>query len=276
MKGICFIEPLFHKVVKGEKIQTRRIIDHFGNKEHYGKLLCHWGLSRPPYLAETGEWRWELQTEVDDSKSFIIKPKYKVGETVYLKEPYVISGKYIIYKFGSAIGQECDKAGVKWNNKLFMPEWAGRYFIEITGVRAERLQDISEEDCLKEGIGYAPIQKLSWSEKLTPMWSNGFNRYSTPQKAYAALIDKINGKGTWERNPFVWAYDFKLLQKDVAPTFKPYMGRKVSNRIEFDIKGKFQSYYAAINWCKENGYSYGSTDGHNPIALWHDDSVISK
>lgn len=67
-----------------------------------------------------------------------------------------------------------------------------------------------------------------------------------------------------------------LLLSVVDPIFKPYMGRKVINKIVFDIKGTFESYYAAINWCKENGFNYGSMDGSNPIALWHDDSVISK
>ena len=202
MKGICFIEPLFNKVVKEEKFQTRRII----TKEEW--------MNKPGVnieLSDDGCFAHFRDNCKGEAFAGIVS-RYKVGEVVYLKEPYVISGKYIIYKFGSAIGQECDKAGVEWNNKLFMPESAARYFIEITGVRAERLQDISEEDCLKEGIGYAPIQILSWSEKLTPMWSNGFNRYSTPQKAYAALIDKINGKGAWDSNLFVWIYDFKLIK----------------------------------------------------------------
>lgn len=206
MKGICFKEPLFNKVVAGEEGQIRSIINHFGNKEHYGKLLCHWGLSRPPYLAETGDWRWELQTAVDDSHSFIIKPKYKVGEKVYLKEPYVISGSYIVYKYGSVIGQECDKAGVKWKNKLFMPASAARYFIEITGVRAERLRDISADDCFAEGIDkqIGLSLNISCGESLTEV---------PYRQIYAALIDKINGKGTWEKNPWVWVYDFKLTDR---------------------------------------------------------------
>lgn len=207
-KGICFTEPLFHKVVKGEKTQTRRIVDFARYKDRIfidDKIV----------VCETqNQGDIIVVVNCDDARMFTIKPRYKVGEIVYLKEPYVISGKYIIYKFGSAIGQECDKAGVKWNNKLFMPEYAARYFIKITGVRAERLQDISEEDCLKEGIVLHQIIRLGQRWYLNGLKDNNNNEmgYETAQKAYAALIDKINGKGTWERNPYVWVYDFKLIK----------------------------------------------------------------
>ncbi|MFA5849962.1 MAG: hypothetical protein WC833_08765 [Bacteroidales bacterium] len=228
MKGICFIEPLFNKVVAGEKTQTRRIINHFGNKEHYGKLLCHWGLSHPPYLSEAGEWRWELQTDVDESGEFMIKPKYKHGEVVYLKEPYVIakSGR-VFRKYDNSdcsylrfLGENPEVKGA-WNNKLFMPESAARYFIKITGVRAERLQDISEADCLKEGIiadhwlrPDGRVQKRFIAFQAEKSWRISSDIIEEcPIKAYAKLIDRIDGKGIWESNPFVWVYDFELVDK---------------------------------------------------------------
>jgi len=52
--------------------------------------------------------------------------------------------------------------------------------------------------------------------------------------------------------------------------------RTVKQRIEFNIEGDFESFYAAEKWCKENGFSYGRMDGHNPIALWKGDCCISK
>ena len=91
-----------------------------------------------------------------------------------------------------------------------MPESAARHFIKITGVRAERLQDISEEDCLKEGI-----EEVIWNGKIlksSKHYFNGYESYGTPIEAYAELIDRINGNGTFQRNPFVWVYDFKLIK----------------------------------------------------------------
>ena len=201
MKGICFIEPLFHKVVKGEKTQTRRIItnEDWMNQSHIRIELSDDNCFAHFISNNSGE-------------AFAGKvAKYAPHEKVYLKEPYYKdSSDDIHYKFGYPENQkEMDKHNLKWSNKLFMPESAARYFIEITEIRAERLQDISDEDCIKEGIGWSDFPAIHFGIKEGEYfhWLG-----DTPQKAYAALIDKINGKGTWEKNPFVWVYDFKLTQ----------------------------------------------------------------
>lgn len=202
MNGICFIEPLFNKVVAGGKIQTRRII--------------------PKQPDDRGFKITNVMFE--DWHGREIRPKYRVGETVYLKEPYILyqedyqesklsqSGIQYAYKFGSNLSIEeiTGKSDSKWSNKLFMPESAARHFIGITAVRAERLQDISEEDCFKEGI-----EKVIWRGefiKKSEHYFNGYESYNTPIEAYAELIDRINKEGIWEKNPWVWVYDFKLIR----------------------------------------------------------------
>lgn len=95
-----------------------------------------------------------------------------------------------------------------------MPETAARYFIKITAVRAEKLQDISEKDCLKEGVYTISDYESEWWLHGCDKPINGiYESWPTPRKAYAALIDKINGKGTWESNPWVWVYDYELFKK---------------------------------------------------------------
>jgi hypothetical protein len=181
MKGIIFTEPLFRKVASGEKTQTRRIIK-----------------PQPDFISENFHWAKKNNGDV-------ILPRYKPGETLYLKEPYHNpDGFPVTYKYD---GFYRDK--INWQNKLFMPAKYAHYFIEITGVRCERLQDISESDCRKEGI---PQDTCSVAHKR---FRNPMNRdfYYTGRDAYAALIDSINGKGTWERNPFVFVYDFRLTTK---------------------------------------------------------------
>ena len=209
MKGICFIEPLFHRVVKGEKTQTRRMITPQPVDSVENLMFC-------------GNIVFRTRDEYDEL--IFINPKYEVGEKVYLKEPYILyqeeyqesktsqSGIQYAYKFGNHLSIEeiTGKSDSKWKNKLFMPESAARHSIEITGVRAERLQDISEEDCFKEGI-----EEVIWKGKIlksSKYYFNGYESYDTPIEAYAELIDRINGNGIWERNPWVWVYDFKLVK----------------------------------------------------------------
>ena len=197
MKGICFIEPLFHKVVKGEKTQTRRMItpqpvDSVENLMFFGNKV--------------------FRTRDEYDELIFINPKYEVGEKVYLKEPYQyaddVDGGRCYYKFCVADILQLKANGVDitrdWQNKLFMSEYEARYYIEITAVRAERLQDISEEDCLKEGIELYNNYDGTYGGHSAP---------TAPKEAYAALINSINGKGTWEKNPFVWVYDFRLIQR---------------------------------------------------------------
>jgi hypothetical protein len=201
MKGICFKEPLFHAVVNGTKTQTRRIIEPQP-------------IDKPEFYAFFKRWVYWLFGESNPVK----KPRYKLGEKVYLKEPYyhfipnsledaigIRAKTFYKYYCGIETNHRDDK---KWKNKLFMPAKYARYFIEITGVRCERLQDISDGDCEREGI--CPV----WENGFIVAWSNKSDgkTYTTRKESYAALIDKINGKNTWEINPFVWVYDFKLVK----------------------------------------------------------------
>lgn len=206
MKGICFIEPLFHKVVKGQKTQTRRIIV---SRTGYFQVASKNGIVTEIWQTDANEWCGDNLVPV--------KPKYKVGEIVYLKEPHIIYteeyqelkdnfiGLKTAYKYGNhlSIQDIVGNDSAKWKNKLFMPESAARYFIKITGVRAEKLQDISDEDCLKEGI----FEVMGGALNMNGIDGIGWLQ---PNDAYAALIDKINGKGTWKSNPWVWVYDFEL------------------------------------------------------------------
>ena len=106
-----------------------------------------------------------------------------------------------------------------WRNKMFVKAELMPHHIRITDVKVERLQDISKEDCLKEGIIF--IESLSIigedayffavKHKVRQMYDNILKFFSSPQRAYADLIDKISGRGTWKRNPWVVAYSFELV-----------------------------------------------------------------
>ena len=109
--------------------------------------------------------------------------------------------------------------GAGWNNKMFVKADLIPHHIRITDVKVERLQDISKEDCLKEGIIFLESLSIIGEDayfftvkhKVRQMYDNILKFFSSPQRAYADLIDKISGKGTWESNPWVVAYSFELV-----------------------------------------------------------------
>lgn len=102
-----------------------------------------------------------------------------------------------------------------WNNKMFVKPELMPHQIRITNVRIEHLQDISDNDCLKEGV-YAKSIRCSptskGADKVVYEFYNSKHYYSTPKEAYAALIDKVGKKGDWESNPYVFVYEFELVK----------------------------------------------------------------
>ena len=147
---------------------------------------------------------------------------YKVGDIVAIAQPYkdiiecMAEYSDIIINADGSINREF-KAG--WTNKMFVRGNLMPHHIRITDIKLERLQDISEEDCLKEGIIFIESFSIIGEDayffavkrKVGRMYDNILKFFSSPQRAYADLIDKISGKGTWESNPWVVAYSFELV-----------------------------------------------------------------
>lgn len=139
-----------------------------------------------------------------ERKDYPCQPPYKVGDIVAVAQSYnrflhpntgVMEHDYQTTAFASK----------GWGNKMFVRADLMPHQIQILGIRAGRLQDITDEDCLKEGVRFI--------ENSDGYFSNGMSdEYTTPISAFTALIDKISGRGTWERNPFVWRIEFKLMK----------------------------------------------------------------
>ncbi len=100
----------------------------------------------------------------------------------------------------------CDKEPDRWEPSIHMPRWASRILLEITGIRVERLQDISEDDAIAEGILFNGDYELWWDYQRE-QWI-----CVDPIDSYKSLICKINGPETWERNPWVWVVEFKVIE----------------------------------------------------------------
>lgn len=130
--------------------------------------------------------------------------RYQMNETVAIAQPYADITSQVDW-----VKCMIRKETLGWNNKMFVRAEDMPHHIRITKIRIERLQDIKSEDCLKEGLWRAGNVGLEG----TTYWYHGLSNSSfrTPQEAYASLIDSISGKGTWASNPYVFVYDFELI-----------------------------------------------------------------
>ena len=176
MKKIMFNDKylLTQAVLRGEKTQTRRIVKD-------GTPLGN--------FEETMKYA-----------------PYKAGEVVAVAQCYLDVDCPQFDKFG------CDVIGN--TNNMFVKAELMPHKIKITNVRIERLQDISDEDCLREGIShYTPADGQDTESGFGFQSSKGgLFLFDTARDAFATLIDKVSGKGTWESNPYVWVYDFELIK----------------------------------------------------------------
>lgn len=213
MKKIMFNDKygLTQAVLEGRKTQTRRMLNptmFFQRLETYegwsNEDISAWKRScnRRFYEAQGDT----LQQMIDYALS---SSRYKLGETVAIAQSYKDIHAEILREVGDWDLKKEFKQSKGYANKMFVRAEKMPHAIRITNIRVERLQDISEEDCMKEGIWRDDNVGLEG----TTYWYHGLvnSSFRTPQEAYASLIDSISGKGTWASNPYVFVYEFELI-----------------------------------------------------------------
>lgn len=239
MKKIMFNDQygLTQAVLDGRKTQTRRIITC--PKTFKGQYVAGFNV----YKRVSDGFISEICMYDADERAFEggqIVPKYRVGEIVAVAQSYKSIDDFYKAAFSynhSVHGMTiCEFDGIsdddvrKWNmvavnyrgkriwtNKLYVKPELMVHFIRITNIRIEKLQDISDEDCLAEGI-YPYYYGDEEEKKQYGISPNGYSfggwdfHYPTPREAYAELIDKVGKKGDWESNPYVFVYEFELIK----------------------------------------------------------------
>lgn len=133
---------------------------------------------------------------------------YKVGEVVAIAQSYATVLKGENQELAEKVFNhlELNGYGAGLDNKMFVRADLMPHKIKITRVEVDRLQNISIDDCIKEGV-----EKTHNLYYRLPLFDGNF--YRTPITAFTAMIEKASGKGTWERNPYVFVYEFELLEK---------------------------------------------------------------
>ena len=214
MKKIMFNDKfsLTQAVLEGRKTMTRRIVTYplkFRGVNVAGYFVC-----KRPSGEVTEICMYDEDERMIDGGQIL--PKYKVGEVVAIAQSYRDLG----YDPDSLDRDPKDlgirgfmKHSAGWNNKMFVSAAACKKHIRITGVKCERLQDISEADCLKEGIikytKDGTVFKYDLSDRFEMFSWQDMKR--SPREAFSALIDKVSGKGMFASNPYVFVYEFKLI-----------------------------------------------------------------
>ena len=213
MKKILFNDKflLTQAVLEGRKTQTRRVITC--PKTFHGKDVCGYYVCRRAadgVITEVCMYD-ENESSIDEGQ---ILPKYKVGEVVAVAQSYRDCGGVNEYgvPMWEIISQRVGSTNAGWDNKMFVRADLMPHQIRITDVRVERLQDISDVECLKEGIQKmltgCEYYQYSFYDNDKGLWNN----YKTPREAFARLINKVSKKDVWSENPYVFVYDFELVK----------------------------------------------------------------
>lgn len=213
MKKIMFNDKfgLTQAVLEGRKTMTRRICK-------YDRPDESWDIVFPVFESKDYDSEGNLISPLYGAFGWKNKngdftgwnnPLYKVGEVVAIAQSYEsVYHEYGLETMDMLVSSLKYNAG--WTNKMFVKTDLMPHHIEIIGINVERLQDISDEDCLKEGI-----YEDSGDDEFPPsifyeFEGNKDDGFDTPREAFTSLIDKVSGKGVFQSNPYVFAYEFVL------------------------------------------------------------------
>lgn len=215
-RPILFSTPMVQAIMDGRKTMTRRT----KGLEQVSIIPFHWGMDKTPYQKD-GKFYYELQTHVDDSCKYEIKCPYgQVGDILWVRETFrkahgMPTGPR--YEFKATALEDGVPIDEPWKPSIFMPREACRLFLEITNIRVDRLQDISEDDAINEGIEW----KIKFPEDHPNLkyWKDYLfkDRFATglmfgAKESFKSLWLSINGPESWTANPWVWVIKFKRIQ----------------------------------------------------------------
>ena len=212
-RPILFSAPMVRAILAGTKTQTRRAV-----KPH--KAFVEWGVKGPGDAYDA---------TVDDAGQgfFLVAgdhgyagpvpcPYGQPGDRLWVRECWARDDEdaSLMYRADVGLGGDADEwergrlDGVpryRWRPSIHMPRWASRITLEVTGVRVERLNDISGPDAAAEGIQFralgagVPLKGNIWKQNI---------------EKFRALWESINGAGSWDANPWVWVVEFKMLRSN--------------------------------------------------------------
>lgn len=202
-RPILFSGAMVRAILEGRKSQTRRVVKLIGAEVIEEAITGPW-----PFSPQHDDW--------------IACPYGRPGDRLWVRETHAFldkrdpSGKRVAYAAGPFLwGNSDPKTGVtwpppenscdavrvpRWRPSIHMPRWASRITLEATGVRVERLNDITEEDAKAEGV-----EAVNGHPERGAFFGVG----PCHREGFAQVWADLNGAGSWKANPWVWAITFK-------------------------------------------------------------------
>jgi len=214
-RPILFSTPMVQAILQGRKTQTRRVIKEAKGWDY------NWHVAKIKEEHKDGINRYEMRCGSQYSTKIFKCPYGKVGDILWVKETSIVNKNacrrfFVADGYKKSISEETGRPFdyEKVVPSIFMPKLAARIWLEITNIRVERLQDISEEDARAEGA-YKVYEDENGNfyhpEAETARLVGDHGDYKT---GFKAIWQSINGKERWISNPWVWVVEFKKVNKD--------------------------------------------------------------
>lgn len=186
MKPILFNTEMVRAILEGRKTQKRivvpeKILDAYYEYDDFVNTV---GLGGIPYSRDY------------ENEFFIARSRYKMGDILYVRETWAPFG-IPQYLYKASDDGTAAKCGLKWRPSIHMPKEAARIFLRVKNVLAERLQDITFDDCVAEGIPQVHGMRSELKNWFEELWDS---------------INAKRGYG-WDANPWVWVYEFERVDK---------------------------------------------------------------
>lgn len=212
---ILFSTDMVQAILAGRKTQTRRVVaasnthgfsipkkeldfDHIHNN---GKLGVHVGAKEDPELLWRGRCKWQT------------------NDVLYVRETFVYRSKHDRYYYKADHPEFEPYAHDGWKPSIHMPKSAARIWLKVKAVKVERLRDISDRDCIDEGILPAPGKNTD--DVYKNYMPDHPAKWCGPLPSFGTLWCSINGTESWQANPWVWVVEFEVVSTTGKPNFFP-------------------------------------------------------
>ncbi|HBQ6581934.1 morphogenetic protein [Klebsiella variicola] len=207
-RGMIFNAEMVRAILDGRKMQTRRPVKF---PVHDKNLGCELAGNELAGELSAGNYLNSAFNKPGD-RIWVRETFCPVDDTQYGGEKWVDYRATPRYEASHPAGWDSapnDAEALKWRPSIHMPRWASRILLEITGVRVERLNSISQEDAQAEGL-----ELTGWRPTYSDPDSGG--EVMTPYDNFAQLWESIYGEESWKANPWVWVIEFKRVEGGAA------------------------------------------------------------